>query len=89
MLARMGRTGLICDRRRVVVSEEVGYARVGGKEAEGAHHVLGRVRERGGPEQFVYFVVNFRQNVQKRQQGLMVVQRKWLLAFLGRGLASK
>lgn len=46
--------------RHIVTGEEVGYARVRRKEAEGSHHMLGGLHERRGPKEFVYFVVDFR-----------------------------
>jgi hypothetical protein len=60
VLTQVGRPGMVRARGCIVGREEVGYTGVGGEEAEGPHHVLGRVREGRGPKEFVYFVIDFR-----------------------------
>jgi hypothetical protein len=51
---------------------------VGRQEPERAHHVLGRVREGRGTENFGNFVVYLRENVEQGEEGLVVVEGKWL-----------
>jgi hypothetical protein len=55
---------------------------VGREQAEGAHHVLGRVGEGRGAEELGDLVVDLGKDVEQREEGLVVVQRERLVCVI-------
>jgi hypothetical protein len=53
------------------------------EHAKRAHHVLGGVGERRWPEELGDFVVDFGEDVQEGEEGLMIVQRERLVWRVG------
>lgn len=62
--------------------EEIGDAWGGCEDAEGTHHVLVCMREGGGPEDLGEAVVDFGEDVEEGEEGLVVIEWEGLPKFM-------